>query len=392
MTRIPRYILLFTLIPGATTLRAEVTRLGPIPQPAHAPAVCQIIGVLPDSPAQKAGLHVGDRIESVNGVKPKDATAVADLIGQSGPEADLAVKRTSGGVHHLKVTLNKERPRMGAVCDLTGWRKDSVSGAGNEAVTVFDGPYAVTFSGIIDKGLAFIRVRFSNHSDHLLTITRALFTVADANKNPLVVLSPAEVIYFLHGDGALSLLKPPAAAGAEPESMTVSETSIVRQAAPTHKGKKNWTRTDESYVKANAEYLNKESLWPTTVPPGGTIDGLIYFLEPKALPFTLVAHIDNHNYSASFGKPQPSRGRMSAEQLINFFEAQKKGTPIKLTLKNGKVFVGKYSSYDSINEIVWFDTPSGVLLTTSSFGLKYIQSAEIISPDADKKPASEPLN
>jgi hypothetical protein len=237
-----------------------------------------------------------------------------------------------------------------------------------------------------------MRVRLTNHSDQQLSVSRALFSVMDNRRAPQVVLSPAEVMFFMHGEDGVVLLQPPTAAGSAQESNTVSGTSLVRQVSPPHKKREDWSRTEEGYVKANAEYLSKESLWPTTLAPGGMVDGLIYFLPPKDLPFTVEARVEGKTFSVAFGLPTPATERMTEDELITFFEAQKKGTPVRLTLKGGKVFVGKYASYDSDNEIVWFDTPSGVLLTTSSFGLRHIQSAQAITPDTDKKPTAEPIN
>ena len=129
--------------------------------------------------------------------------------------------------------------------------------------------------------------------------------------------------------------------------------------------------------------------------------------EPKTLPISIQADLPDRQAGlpagtaggkvitlvTRFGTPQPSGKLMTQGELIRFFDAQKKGTPVRLTLRKGKVFVGRYSSYDAINEIVWFDTPSGVLLTTSSFGLKRIAHAEAVSPETDKKQAvSEHLN
>jgi hypothetical protein len=373
--------------PNASTIK----HLGPMPVAATVPPECKIAGVMPGSPAEKAGLKAGDTIKFVNAAKPADAVAVADLIDHAGAEAQLDIADSSGKTRQVKVALNKDKPRLGASCDLSGWRKNSVSAAGNESITVFQGPYAVTFSGIVDKGVTFIRARISNHSDRPLPVSRALFSVRDAAGADLKVLSPQEVIYFMHGDDAVPMIAAPATAQAPAE--TVAADSPVRRAAPPHKKKQDWSANDESYVQANAKYLNAESLWPTTVAPGGVADGLIYFLEPKALPVTLQATLEGRKFEAAFGTPQPSQNRMRADDLINFFNAQKKGTPVRLTLTNGKVFVGKYSSYDSLNEIVWFDTPSGVMLTTSSFGLRKIASAEILSPESDKKtPAAEPVN
>ena len=358
----------------------------------HAPASCKIAAVLPDSPARKAGLQVGDVVESVNGTKPADALGVSDLIDHSDTYARLDVKDPSGKSRQIQVALNKEKPRLGASCDLTGWHKNSVSAAGNESLTVFDGPYALTVSGILDKKLAFMRVRVSNHSDQPLPVNASLFSVLDGSRQLLKVLSPAEVMYFMHGPDGVAMIKPPADVK-ESQNLTVPVDSVVRQASPAHKPKEEWSRSDDLYVQANAAYLNKESLWPTTVAPGKSADGLIYFLEPKSLPVTIQANIQGRELETTFGPPQPSDQHMSQEELIRFFETQKKGTPLRLTLKDGKVFVGRYSTYDADNEIVWFDTPSGILLTTTSFGLKHIAYAEVMTPEKEKKqPTPEPLN
>jgi hypothetical protein len=376
------------LLAACSPIKTRVKSLGPLPEPSKAPAVCTIVGVLPDSPARKAGLQVGDVVKSVNGTAPADAVAMADLIDASGPQAAMEVTDASGKARWLKVSLNKEKPRLGASCDLTGWRKNSVSAAGNESITVFQGPYALTVSGIVDKGMTFMRARISNYSDQPLPVSPAVFSVQDGMKAPVKILTPQEVMYFMHGDDGVALIKVPASAvGLDTR---VPADSIVRKASPPHRPKKDWSRSDETYVKANADYLNKETLWPTTAEAGKVADGLIYFLEVKALPVTVEARIQDKTLKASFGIPQPSTQRMTQDQVVAFFEAQKKGTPVRLTLKSGKVFVGRYSSYDSLNEIVWFDTPSGVLLTTSSFGLKHIVYAEVMTPEPDKQGTPAP--
>jgi hypothetical protein len=380
------------LLTACTPTRSQIKHLGPLSKEAKAPAICTIVGVLPDSPAQKGGLKKGDIVEKVNGTPPADALAVSDLIQNSGPEADLYVKNSAGQTRSLKIALNKDKPRLGASCDLTGWRKNSVSAAGNESITVFEGPYALTVSGILDKGLAFMRIRVSNHSDHPLMVSGAMFSGSDGSHTKIKVLTPVEVMYFMHGEDGVGMIKAPGDVTPSVK-LSIDSDSLVRQATPPHKRKEDWSRSDELYVEANAAYLNKESLWPTTVAPGKAADGLIYFLEPKSLPLTVQAEIEGRKLDAAFGAPQPSGRHMTAEELIRFFEAQKKGTPVRLTLKDKKVFVGRFSSYDSDNEMVWFDTPSGLLLTTTSFGLKHIVYAEIMTPEKDKKqPVSEPLN
>lgn len=373
-------------------IEPHIKHLGPLTESSPPPAQCKIAGVVPNSPAQKAGIQAGETLVSVNGAKPADALGMSDLIDHSTESAQFEVSDSHGKIRTVKVSLNKEKPRLGASCNLTGWTKSSVSSAGNESLTVFNGPYALTVSGIFDKGLAFMRVRISNHSDKPLPVSMALFSVTDGSHAPLAVLSPEEVMYFMHGEDAVPFIVRPSS-GAPIAPVAVSTNSVVRQTSPPHQPRKEWSRSDESYVRANAEYVNKESFWPATVEPGKVADGLIYFIEPKALPMTITADVEGSSLTVSFGLPKPSTQRMTADEIVHFFETQKRGTGVRLTLKNGTVFVGKYSSYDGINEIAWFDTPSGVLLTTSSFGLKYIAYVEVLTPDQDKKqPIAEPLN
>jgi hypothetical protein len=388
------FVLLLALSACSTAPQSMVKHLGPTPEAGVAPKICKIVGVLPNSPATKAGIHTGEVIKSVNGALPADAVAVAELIQNSGSEAALEIADAAGKSRPVKVILNKDKPRLGASCDLTGWRKNSVSAAGNESVTTFQGPFALTASAIIDKDLTFMRVRLSNHSDHPLTVAPDMFAATDGTGAAMKLLSPSEVMYFMHGEDGVPLVVPPTPAnGAPMPVMGVPADSSVRAMARPHKSKEDWSQSDNSFVQANAKYLNKESLWPVVVAPGEFADGLIYMLEPKTLPLKVQAQVETHALAASFGVPVPSTHQMTQDELAAFFEAQKKGTPIRLTLKKGKVFVGRYASYDSINETVWFDTPTGVLLTTSSFGLRTIAYAEAVSPEPQKKqPAEEPLN
>ena len=50
---------------------------------------------------------------------------------------------------------------------------------------------------------------------------------------------------------------------------------------------------------------------------------------------------------------------MSDEQLVSFFEQQKKGTPIEMTLDKGKVIDGVFSSYDDYYGMVWLVSRGG---------------------------------
>jgi hypothetical protein len=381
-----RKVTLFLAVPllsACASTAPQIQRLSPAPITASAPPVCKLASVMPDSPAQKAGLKLQEKIIAVNGAKPADASGVAELVEKSGPEVEFDVINLQGKGRKVKIPLNKERPRLGATCDLTGWRKSSVTAAGNEAVTEFIGPYAVTFSGIMDKGLAFMRLHVSNYSDKPLPIDFTSFTARD-NQGPIKVLMPAEAIYVMHGEDAVPLIKYTAnSSSSTVDPHALRENSGVRQVRPSipHKKKADWSRAEELFIQSNADYLSKESLWPQTIPPGGVADGLIYLLEPKSLPLSIDAQLNGHLVTGQFGMPRPSAQKKSEKELVEFFNAQKKGAPVRLTLRSGKVFVGRFASYDSLNETVWFNTPSGVLLTTSSFGLRAIANAEAITPE-----------
>lgn len=324
-------------------------RLAPDLPAAPTPPSCILAGILPHSPADTAGLKSGDRLLSINGARPADASAVSNLIQNSGPEADFEIAPASGAVHHVTIPLNKEKPRLGALCDLTGLRKPGVTPAGNESVAIFEGPYVLTLSGVINEKLVFMRVHLSNYSDHPLTVDPLLFQLVEADQSILQALSPADAMVFLHG--------------------------------------KDWKHETGEQAKSDADYLKEDSLRPTVIVSGGSADGLIYFLQPKGLPFTIRARLEGHTISAGFGAQKSETRQMTQDQLSRFFEAEAKGTPLRLALRGGKIFVGKFSSYDALNEIVWFDTPSAGLglLNTTSFGLRRIFWVEPISPSSNDK-------
>jgi len=365
------------LIAGCASNTPDVRRLSPVAEVSIVPSRCKIVTFLKDSPAEKAGLRVGDEISGINGAAPRDAEAVADLVAKSGMDMDTELIRQDGKTERLKIRLNNQKPRLGAVCDLSGWRKPGVTSAGNESVTVFEGPFAFTGSGIIDKGLVFLRVRIANNSDHHLKVSPDLFSAVDGNQAPLAILSPHQMMCDLYGEKGAQLLvlkksrKDTLDTDNAPKEVPASETACPGGAA---KGRLSGGSAE--YAQTNAEYVASESLWPITLPPGGTVDGLIYLKEPSALPLTIKAGIESYAMSARFGMPQPEAKVMQGDDLAKFFEALKKGTPIRLTLKRGKVFVGKFSSYDSDNEKVWFDTPSSGIFPATSFPLDTIRTAE----------------
>lgn len=379
------------LVSGCATAKTDIRRLSPLAEPSQPPRQCRIVSVLQDSPAQKAGIQVEDVVQSVNGVVPTGASHVSDLIHQSPADAELAVAGPAGTVRLVKVRLNSSRPRLGAVCDLTGWRKSGVTAAGNESLTVFNGPYALTASGILDKGLVFLRVRVTNNSEKPLQVGPELFSAEDGRRTPAPVLSPKQVMCMLYGEKGAHLLalKKRRRETLDPDTFSSLERSPEGSCAGVMG---RLTHADPQYAEANAEYVAVESLWPSAYKPGGVADGLIYLAEPVALPVTLSAAIEGHAMSVQLGAPKASQNEMRSSDLVRFFESQKKGAPLRLTLRKGRVFVGKFSSYDSIDEKVWFDTPSGGMLRSTSFPVTSIRTAEPLEQMPAKPTVSDQVN
>src|SRR5690348_12317329 len=139
-------VVAIAVLSGCAGTQTEVKRLSPVFSGSRVPTQCQIITVLKDSPAEKAGLQIGDILKSVNGKIPTDAAAVSAIVSTAPQDSDFEVVKKNGASQHVKVHLNPTRPRLGTVCDLAGLEKPGVTVAGNESVTVFSGPYAMTTS------------------------------------------------------------------------------------------------------------------------------------------------------------------------------------------------------------------------------------------------------
>jgi len=261
--------LLFITACSTTT---EVRRLNPVPIASKAPTECRLVSVLADSPASKAGLKVGDHVLKINDKIPVDAWEAGELVNASGDVLKAEVSADSGPVRSIPVPLNKTRPRLGAACDLTGFRRHSVTAAGNESQTIFDGPYAMTASGIVDKALIFIRVRLANNAAKDLPSSADLFAVKDASGNALPILTPKDVICDLFGDRGAHMLSLKVKRREGVDFQTAA--SPPDETCGTMPMKGRLKTTDPSYVESNAEYLARESLWPVTLKPGQTAHGV----------------------------------------------------------------------------------------------------------------------
>jgi hypothetical protein len=343
------------------------------------------------SPAQKAGLVIGDVVKSVNGVVPADASGFSDLVNKAPEVSNFTVVDSTGISRQIKVDLHATRPRLGAVCDLTGWRKLGITPAGNESLTVFEGPYALTASGIIDKGIVFLRVRVTNNGAIPLQVGPELFTAQDGSSMDLPILSPKQVMCRLYGDKGARLLALKKRRRETPDADTFSDREPLKDdscAGVTGR----LSNDDPRYAEANADYIATESLWPAPINPGAVADGLIYLAEPAALPITLTGAWGPYTLTVALGQPRPSELKMKESNLIAFFEAQKRGAPLRLTLRKGRVFVGKFMSYDSVEERVWFDTQRSGVLNSTSFPVLSIRSAESIDQIPAKPTSGDHIN
>jgi hypothetical protein len=371
-----------------------VRRLSPAPEQGQAPKTCVIVNVFPNTPAQRFGLQINDVVRTVNGRTPADAAEVADLINASPAEATLTVQRADASTQTLKIQLNAGKPRLGAVCDLSGWRKSGITAAGNESITLFSGPFSVTGSGILDKGLVFMRVRVSNNSDKPLKVGPDLFTAADGNRTPLNVMTPQQVMCYLYGDKGAQLL---AAKRRQKETLdpdtAPKEARLTDETCAAGSSTGRVSGADLQYAQANADYVAEESFWPTTLAPGATADGLIYMTEPGALPLHLQAKVEEKTFTMAFGMPQASLAIMEEGDIARFLEQQKKGNALRVTMKKGKVLVGKFASYDNIEEKLWLSAASGGLLNSAGIPLRNIRAAEPMEQLPPKTaPVSEHLN
>ncbi len=337
-------------------------RLSAIEETSQLPAQCRVLFIQPYSPAQDAKLQPGHIIERINGVKPTDITQIGSLLLQSPADATIELSHASGATRMAKVHLNDKAPRLGIVCELDGWRRSGLSEAGNSALSVFDGPYALIVSGVVEEDFMFARVRIANHSDQPLTISRELLTAMDGSRKLYMPLPASDVMLRKYGAHGASLIH-------DTVGVDVSTEPVRGEMEKTG-------RANQSYEQMNADYYNKESLLPTTLQPGKMADGLVYFNKPEFFPFTITATIGNRVLHVKLDEPQPSSTLMTRRQLAEFFLAQKKNTVLRLTLKSNKVFVGKFTSFDVDNETVWFVTPAKGLLTTTSYGLSRIMNAQ----------------
>jgi len=367
---------------ACSTVVPNVNRLSPQLKPVTAPAECQLVSVLKDSPAERAGLKIGDKILKINGVAPKDATNVSDLINKAPAASSLDIEDSSAALHVVNVALSNQHPRLGAVCDLSGWGVRGLSAAGNESWTLFEGPYAVTLSGIMDdaKRLTLIRAHIVNHGAEAIHVGPDLFSATDSSAKIIRVFTPEQAMCVLYGEKGVHLLSQQPKHKQEIDKDTAPSIEPPNEsdlcAGVKDIGRMAKARTD--YVEANAKSVAEDSLWPMMLAPEANADGLVYLDQPSALPLTIQVVLQGHTFVFDLGTPQPSAKPMPAMNLAEFFAAQKKGTPMRLTLKKGRVFVAKFLSYDPDEEKAWFDAPTDSMLRSVSFPLRSILSAEKI--------------
>lgn len=366
---------------GCASVNSDIDHLSPQFHVSPPPAQCRLVSVLKDSPAARGGLTAGDTILTINGQKPADAAVMADMVAKSPADATFTVATESGTGRSVPVHLNDNTPRLGAVCDLSGWNKGGLSPAGNESLTQFKGGYAVTLSGIKDraKGLAILRAHIVNHSNEPVDLGPQVFSAKDGQGHEQPALTPIQVMCALYGEKGAKMLQQQPKRHVALDNDTApalgggSEGALCAGVQDT--GRLNHSQIE--YVEANAKSVADDSLWPVALAPGGTADGLVYFQAPATLPLTVSVRVKDDVFVIALGTPQATAQVMPAVSVAQFLERQKKGTPLRVTLKKGRVFVARFSSYDSLEDVAWFEATEG-LLTSMSYPLRSIRSVQAI--------------
>lgn len=365
-------------LPACSTVSPDIKRLAPVYTPGTPPPVCRLLSVTPGSAAAQAGIRPGDEILTVNKKQPEHAAALVDLINRAPEDSALEV-RSGEERRTVRVRLAPTAPRLGAACDLTGWTKAGVSAAGNESLTLYDGPVSLTLSGIMDnaKSLVFLRVRVTHFGADPLWVGPSAFRVSEATGQAIPVLSPEQTMCYLYGGKGVDVFsRQSRKKSGDPDTAPPTEPPAEQKPCDGLPAVAKMGNATADYVEENAKYLAAESLVGRSLRNGEVADGLIYFPQPSSTPIVVKAVLGDKTFDMTFGMPQVAAVAMKEGDVSGFLEAQKKGAPLRVTLKSGKVFVGKFSSYDAIEEVLWFDTPSGSLLNTTSFPLRSVRSVE----------------
>jgi hypothetical protein len=374
-----KFLPLLVFAAGCSSVATDVKHLTPQFNASTPPAQCRIISVLKDGAAQQAGLAIGDRILTIEGKAPEDAAAVADVINKAPEDVRISVDAPGVSTHTLTVHLHTAFPRLGAVCDLTGWNKSGVSSAGNESLTLFKGPFSFTLSGIVDdaKGLTLMRAHIVNHGNDLINVGPDLFTAKDGNGHEMPILTPSQVMCVLYGEKGARLLnqQPRRKQALDNDTAPALESTSDAALCSGVQDIGRLSKARMEYVEANAKSVAEDSLWPLVLSPGGTADGLIYAQAPGALPITVTVVLKGQIFTVALGVPQVVAAPIPAANLSGMLESMKRGTPLRVVLKKGRIFVAKFSSYDSLEEVAWFESTEG-LLTSTSYPLRSIRSVE----------------
>ena len=298
----------------------RASRLTPSSNGAQPPESCQISSVLPSSPAEVAGLQIGDVILSVDGVKPISAPDTLKLIRNSGSKIKLEISRENAQPFDVAVQLNNQPPRLGIACDLGNTQIAGATPDGLPTIEQANGRINLKAMISIYKGITFMKVTVRNMSDHQIEVTPGTFSAADGNKVPMMPLSPLQVQYRLHGKEGANLLseldqinwiKSMRDAAKENETYLSMDPNNIYvdyySHAPNSENKTTLSRNQHTDAKLDAKFLNEESLDAMTVDSISVGNGYVYFPEPMAFPLVVVANIEDHEFTFTFNSPEKNQ-------------------------------------------------------------------------------------
>lgn len=231
----------------------EVVRLVPVPLD-EGPVSCKITAVTPGSPAQAAGLEVGDEIREIGGRRYAQAAEFLKALNDAPDSLDLTIGR-KGREKKLRIPLAPQSPRLGVRCDIRGVQALVADASAKDLYIVVENQRGVTFMADAESEgkLVLVRLRIQNFTDAAVEVDPRKIMARDGTGTTLSAVSSAEARRYL---------------GSRPQAVVkAAETgALIRQ----------------------------------TLPPESVAPGSVYFAGPAAYPFILSADVDGRHFEFHF--------------------------------------------------------------------------------------------